>query len=164
MSPLQSVLPRICSDVFVKTSGQSLRLNICVSLTRYDKTSECLAVRILSIKNIPRNNKDVSIWKRLTDALIPKLLQSPITKHMNRKTNLIPQIGMIYKTYLSICLFPDERSERRAYQASNTFRYLLKTYSIRAHFQDILVTTIRFSTSVSSSKCHPGIWRTESSR
>ena len=31
---------------------------------------------------------------------------------------------MIYKTYLSICLFPDERSERRAYQASNTFRYL----------------------------------------
>ena len=90
MSPLQSVLPRICSDVFVKTSGQSLRLNICVSLTRYDKTSECLAVRILSIKNIPRNNKDVSIWKRLTDALIPKLLQSPITKHMNRKTNLIP--------------------------------------------------------------------------
>ena len=32
------------------------------------------------------------------------------------------QIGMIYKTYISICLIPDERSERRAYQTSNTFR------------------------------------------
>lgn len=56
-------------------------------MDRYDKTSECLAVRILNIKNIPRNNKDVSIWKRLTVALIP---QSPITEHMNKKSNLIP--------------------------------------------------------------------------
>jgi len=28
---------------------------------------------------------------------------------------------MIYKTYISVCLIPDERSERRAYQSSNTF-------------------------------------------
>ena len=57
-------------------------------MDRYDKTSECLAVRILNIKNIPRNNKDVSIWKRLTVALIPKLLQSPITEHMNKKSKI----------------------------------------------------------------------------
>ena len=29
---------------------------------RYDKTSECLAVRILNIKNIPRNNKEASFY------------------------------------------------------------------------------------------------------
>ena len=47
---------------------------------------------------------------------------------------------MIYKTYLSICLFPDERSERRAYQASNTFRYLylylFLTRSSKRYFSD----------------------------
>ena len=29
-------------------------------ISRYDKISESLALRILNIKNIPRNNKDVS--------------------------------------------------------------------------------------------------------
>ncbi len=33
------------------------------------------------------------------------------------------QIGKVCKTYISVCLLPDERSERKAYQASNTFRY-----------------------------------------
>ena len=40
------------------------------------------------------------------------------------------QIGVIYKTYISICLIPDERSERRAYQTSNTFRFKPKIFII----------------------------------
>ena len=86
---------------------------------RYDKVSESLALRILNIKNIPRNNKDVSWIQYKCGLNVLRVAQDELIFYSDPP---LVQIGMIYKTFISICLIPDERSERRAYQTSNTFR------------------------------------------
>ena len=42
------------------TEAELMSYWIIYLISRYDKISESLALRILNIKNIPRNNKDVS--------------------------------------------------------------------------------------------------------
>ena len=61
-------------QLFLLSSTWKINIVVYSLLCRYDKTSECLAVRILNIKNIPRNNKDVSMLKEITWLLskIPK--------------------------------------------------------------------------------------------
>ena len=108
----QKIFLKITAVVFTLIYGNHMqnifRVTTKIFSASYDRTSECLAVRILNIKNIPRNNKDVS---------------SNLTLSSQGLTLLSLQFGIVYKTYISICLVPDERSERRAYQSSNTFRF-----------------------------------------
>ena len=96
---------------------------------RYDNVCETLAVRILNIKNIPKNNKEVG---NLSMNISFFLYRQEIIEFYLKKTHLnccFFQIGMIYKTYISICLVSCETE-------FTLKKYKTKRYDIKPVFEN----------------------------